>query len=458
MSRYSKLLAHLSAQEKRALLRQLLQKETRELMSLLDRFAMTVTELKAEVVLDPAIRLEGKAGEPVVAEPNHIFLTGATGFLGAFLLYELLQCTSANIYCLVRAPTAEEGKERILRNLRSYLLWHEELSPRIIPVVGDLSEPLLGLSTSQFRTLADTIELIYHNGASVKWIYPYENLKPANVLGTQEVLRLACLGQVKPVHFVSTLAVFPLLSNSQTRVYHEEASLYHDGVLYGGYTQSKWVAENLVTIARSRGIPVCIYRAAYITGHSQTGANNTDDVLCALIKNSIKLKSVPDINRSSEAVTPVDYVSKAIVYLSRQKESIGKAFHLVNSHAVYWKEFFDWIRSFGYPLQTIPYDMWRAKLLDRNKSREDTANLLASLLSLSLSEDLPGLARNLPRFECQNTLKSLAGSSIVCPPVDRKVVKAYLSYLIQSGFLDAPPGGISKELPYTQMRPEIRSS
>jgi thioester reductase-like protein len=109
----------------------------------------------------------------------------------------------------VRAPNAEEGQRRIRGSLEAYALWDEERSSRIFPVAGDLSEPLLGLGAERFEELAHEIEAIYHNGASVNWVYPYDALKPTNVLGTQEVLRLASRHKTKPVHLVSTLGVFP---------------------------------------------------------------------------------------------------------------------------------------------------------------------------------------------------------------------------------------------------------
>lgn len=205
-----------------------------ELMPMLDRLGIPVTDLQTEAVLDPTIDPQGVPAEPV-GEPMHILLTGATGFLGAFLLRALLQQTSARLYCLVLARDAGEGQQKIQRTLESYGLWQEGNGARIVPVVGDLSRPLLGQSAGQFHTLAHAIDTIYHNGAFVNWIYPYQRLKPTNVLGTQEVLRLASQAKVKPVHFISTLAVFPPLASAATNIVREPDTLDHGGMLYGGY-------------------------------------------------------------------------------------------------------------------------------------------------------------------------------------------------------------------------------
>jgi len=83
---------------------------------------------------------------------------------------------SKDIYCLVRSPNAEAGKIRLQKNLESYHLWNKHFSSRIIPVLGDLSQPQLGLSSEQFQRMASQIDSIYHNGALLNYIYPYPDL------------------------------------------------------------------------------------------------------------------------------------------------------------------------------------------------------------------------------------------------------------------------------------------
>ena len=164
-------------------------------------------DLAEELILDSSIQFINPLSDNLL-EPKSIFLTGATGFLGAYLLRELLHKTTADIYCLIRCGNSEDGKNRLQKHLEFYLLWEETFSSRIIPVVGDLSKPLLGLSEGDFNELAGIIDIIYHNGAWVNSARPYSILKPANVLGTQEVIRLASILQTKPVHFISTLGFF----------------------------------------------------------------------------------------------------------------------------------------------------------------------------------------------------------------------------------------------------------
>jgi len=390
--------------------------------------------LDAEAVLDPTICPNNIPFE-LTTQPTAIFLTGATGFLGAFLLHELLQQTEADIYCLVRSANVTEGKQRIQRTLASYLLWDEHLSSRIIPVVGNLSEPLLGLSNQEFLALAQQIDVIYHNGALVNFTYPYSALKAANVLGTQEILRLAAKIKVKPVHFISTNSVFSPLEFDGLRVVRETDEIDKSELISGGYSQSKWVAEKLVAIARSRDIPVAIYRPGRISGHSKTGACNPNDHTFRTIKGCIQLGCAPDLDAMVN-LTPVDYVSQAIAHLSRQKASLGKNFHLVNPQPARWNELVSWIRSMGYPIKDISYESWQAEIL--NIAENSPENALYPLVSTFSEKIAVDDSKAVLQFDCQNILEGLAETSIACPQLDAKLFSTYFLYLIRSRFLDAP--------------------
>ena len=397
-----------------------------------------ILDLGAEAVLDPTIRPASKSFKSTTNLDN-VFLTGGTGFLGAFLIQELLQETNADIYCLVRAAHPEEGKRKLKKNLQQYFVWEEEFSPRIIPVVGDLSKPLLGISTEGFDMLAANLDAIYHSAAMLNYVYPYSALKTANVLGTQEVLRLASAYKVKPVHYVSSVAIFESPAYAG-KVVKEQDDFDHWEGIFLGYSQTKWVAEKLVKIAGDRGVPITIYRPPLISGHSQTGVCNTDDFINLMVKGCLQMGCFPDVDYMMD-MSPVDYVSKAVVYLSRQKESIGKAFNLQHPQPAAFKILVEWIRSFGYSVKMIPYEEWQAELINNVSSVDNPLYTLRPFLLERWSDEqltIPDLylqARR-PHISCQDTLHALAGSSIVCPPIDSQLFMTYTAYLIQSGFLN----------------------
>ncbi len=404
-------------------------------------------DFNAEAVLDKNIYPRTKFLKSSLTESNYIFITGATGFVGAYLLEELLKKTDAKIYCLVRASNEHNGIKKLRKNLEQYALWNPNFSNRIIAICGDLEQAHLGLSVPQFEQLADQVDMIYHSGAEVNFAKPYSIVKAANVLGTQEILRLACCGKLKAVHYISTLSVMSILgcSNRPNVITESDNINNHKDFICSdvGYVQSKWVAEKLIWIAKSRGIPVTIFRTGNILGHSKTGHAYTSQYIFRLIKWCIESSSFPNLINKKDALISVDYVSQAIVYLSQQQESLGKVFHLapLASKNISLIKLFELIALHGYKLKKLPYKQWTNHII-KNSIKNDQ-NPLFPLLPL-LTETIEGnITRmewyeNTPDIDCQNTINGLANTSISSPPINSQLIGTYLSYLIQIGFIQPP--------------------
>ncbi|MGB3532437.1 MAG: thioester reductase domain-containing protein [Microcoleaceae cyanobacterium] len=393
---------------------------------------ITLEDLKSDAILDESIFPQTKVVSST--PPQNILLTGATGFLGSFLLHQLLLETEAQIYCLVRSETQELAENRLINVLKSASLWDKSFQERITVIKGDLSQPLLGLSSENFLKLANQIDLIYHNGAWVHHASPYSLLKQTNVLGTQEILQLACQSKTKPVHFMSTVSVFNFNEYSQVKVINEMDNLEIGEVPNGGYAQSKWVAEKLINIAAKRGLPTSIYRIGPISGDSQTGYFNQKDFLYRLMLGYIQLGSAPQGEMLLDII-PVDYVSKAVVQLSQNPESIGQAFHLIHSQPVSSNLLFEQLSTMGYPIKRVAYQQWYSELLEIAKgSPEHALYPLVSLFSPTSSQKAKEKSMNL-KFNCQNTINGLAETSIICPAIDANLLKNYISHLISQGNL-----------------------
>jgi len=409
-------------------------------------------DLRAEAVLDETIRATTPWMDTAIAAPSCLLLTGATGFLGAFLLNELLQQTQATIFCLVRAANLTQARNKLQQNLASYNLWQDRFDQRIFPILGDLGKPNLGLSPSQFETLAGQLDGIYHNGALVNFVYSYAALKAVNVLGTQAILRLASEGKVKPVHFISTLSVFSSGDRATKTVIREQDVPECCDKLQSGYSQSKWVAERLMAIASERGIPICIYRPGRVTGTGDAGICNTDDFMARMIKGCIQLGCAPEPEDNAFVdMTPVDYVSRSIVYLSQQRDSIGKAFHLVNPNPMRSQQLLSWmVNESGYPLVALPYEQWHTQLTQTVRSSEHVLFPLLpyfmpaqSTTALATLTDEESGIRASPAvadasISCQSTLEALQTTSISCPALNSSLLKTYFSYFARSGFLPEP--------------------
>lgn len=293
-----------------------------------------------------------------------ILLTGVTGFLGAFLLNDLLEDTSAHIICLVRFTNPEGddrpgGIARIRKNLLDLGLWRDSIMERVEVLPGNLSRERFGLSPEAFDDLAARVEVIVHAAATVNLVYPYAALRAPNIGGTKEVLRLACRSGAT-VQYISTNGVLPPPGE---RGWPEDAMLDVKEVpekILDGYGQTKWVAEKLVLEAGRRGLPVKVHRAGTISGHSDTGAANAWDLLSALIVESIQLGYAPEVKGWRAEMTPVDFVSKSIVYLSNQTQEEQVVFHLGDPDPVDTKKVFNDLNELGYPTKPLDWDEWVA--------------------------------------------------------------------------------------------------
>lgn len=387
-----------------------------------------------ECALDPTIA-PGTPAHPARA-PKQIFLTGATGFVGAYLLRDLLAATDATVHCLVRADGEEQGRRRLRENLEFYGLWHESLARRIVPVSGDLTRPLLGLERESFQHLAETVDAIYHNAALLNFVYPYRMLRAANVCGTTEALRLACLGKAKAFHHVSTYSVYD--NPSHFRKVAAEDDLLDDARGYLlGYSESKWVAEKLVRAAFARGLRGCIFRPGEVTGDSATGIWKCNDLVIRALLASVRARALPS-GAMRFHMTPVDYVSAAITHISLDESCWGEAYNLLNANVPSHGELAPWICALGYPVDVVEFDEWKTRLLAL--PQDSPFKPLESLFKEGRTGDEAierryGSAQ--PQFDSSNARRALAATSIRCPPVDGRLLKTYFDYFIRAGYL--PP-------------------
>ncbi|RKH22343.1 NAD-dependent epimerase/dehydratase family protein [Corallococcus praedator] len=397
-------------------------------------------DLWAEASLPDDIRIAPDTLPPATAPYRTVLLTGGTGYTGAYLVRELLDRSDTRLYVLARAKDAAAALERVRQNLTGYGLWRDADAARLIGVAGDLGRPYFGLTRAEYLTLTREVEVIIHNGAHSSYALPYPRLKAVNVLGTLEVLRLACRERVKPVHFVSSLAVFPGHPGPQ---HFAEAELTDPTGVMGGYRQTKWVGDKLVSLAGHRGLPVCIYRPGLITGAQDTGACSTDTFLNETMKGCIQLGAALDFNVLLEMV-PVDFCARVVAHVALSGQRHGTAFHLPGARTVRWSELVEMLDECGYPLRRVPYATWYRELSAAVERGDD--NALTRFHPL-FTEDTPsedvGYAGSEPHFDTTNLHAALEGSDIRCREVDPAFLRLYLDYFVSTGYL--PPPRAQKE-------------
>jgi amino acid adenylation domain-containing protein/thioester reductase-like protein len=401
-------------------------------------------DFTAEAGLDLTITRDGARPRPRPdwRSPREILLTGATGFLGAHLLRELVAATDARIWCLVRARDETEALHRIAQAAARYEL-PEPPADRAVPLPGDLAQPGLGLPDAQFRALARDVDIIYHPGALVNFIYPYQELRAANVAGTREVIRLAGEYRGIPVHYVSTTAVLAGLGVEGIREVTEGTPLAYPEQLRMGYVETKYVAEELLRNAGRAGLPVAIYRPLDIVGSIDTGAWSTSTEMCALIRFMTDTGLAPDIDLPLDFV-PADVCAAAIRHISVTGGATGRTYHLASPEHALLGTLVGRLRDRGYQIDDVAFADWVGELA--RQAALDPSHPMAAFMPLFVDRGGASgltvaemyLAHVFPSYSRTNTERALRGGGIAFPPVNGRLIDRNIDRLMESGYLPSP--------------------
>ncbi|TVY40813.1 Linear gramicidin synthase subunit D [Lachnellula subtilissima] len=396
--------------------------------------------LRADSILPEDIQpSKNGASWRALNDADTVLVTGTTGFLGAFLLSDLLETTTARIICLVRFddPTEEDraaAVARIRKNLLDHGLWNDRILDRIEVIPGTLGRKRLGLSPDAYEHLVSRVHVIIHAGATVNLVYPYAALRDANVGGTREILRLASHSGAT-VQYVSTNGVLP----PSDEAWSEDAMIDVEdvpGKLVDGYGQTKWVAEKLAYEASARGMPVRIIRLGTISGHSTTGAANAWDLFMAIIVESLHIGYAPDIEGWRAEMTPVDFVSRAITTLSNNIHTKQRVFHVGDSNPVNTSGLFDDLKELGYPTERLGWDEWVALWSEKRGSAKRGAGAFTADILRGGMPDVDFLKRI---TVLNDTATKPALSGIERPKIDHNLLETYARHWCGRGWLAQPP-------------------
>ena len=419
-----------------------------------------------------------------------IFLTGATGFLGSYLLYDLLSRQNPRVrkvFVHVRAATVGRALQRVVTSCKAYSIWDDSWASRIEAVTGELGAPRLGLSKETWESMEQEVDIIIHNGAQVHWVYPYSKLRPANVIGTIDTIRLCERGKSKSFVFVSSTSV--LDTEHYVRLSDSIIQLGGIGVpesddlegssqgLTTGYGQSKWTGEYIVREAGKRGLTGCIVRPGYVTGDSKTGVTNTDDFLIRMIKGCVQLGQVPAIYNTVNMV-PVDHVARVVVACAFFPPGSGHTnavAHVTSHPRLRFTGFLGSLATFNYPVSIVDYIPWRIALEKHimapsaSGGGKEEQNALFPLLHIVL-DNLPQSTKA-PELEDFNATEALKKDAEWTREdkssglgVSVATMGIYLGYLVSLGFLPAPPAleeGVNEErlmLPHIHISEKQRRS
>lgn len=314
-------------------------------------------DLMREAILDEEIR----SGTPyqLRRSPKAVLLTGATGFVGRFLLTEILEKTDSRVFCLVRAETTGAAEVRLITALKKWNLWSIDAERRIVAVPGDLAAPALGLERSIFHVLVREVDTVYHCATSMNHLETFSMARRANVHGSIELLKLAVQSRPKVINYISTLSIFSSLGRESRSTVNESSPIEFEEHLHSaGYAASKWVAEKVFMIARDRGIPCNIFRLGLVWADSMSGRFDELQHAYRLLKSGLMSGSGIEGFRFNMAPTPVDYVVRAIVSLANGQPKGGGIFHIASSRQPDRGLFESCNEVLERPLALLPYPQW----------------------------------------------------------------------------------------------------
>ncbi|OTA65813.1 polyketide synthase [Hypoxylon sp. EC38] len=362
--------------------------------------------------LDPTLTFNNEA--QAKASPKSVFITGATGFVGAFILHELLEM-GIKAYCVIRAEDSERATQRLVDTLAGYDLWKSEYKPLLKLVIGDIAQPFFGLAHDIFDEIVDSVDAICHVGALVDWMRPLDDYIGPNVVSTHEVLRLASRGRPKAIHCISTVTTLPK---------HLGYEITESDREYG-YATSKYMAERMVSAARWRGATASVYRFPFITASAKTGHFRRDrgDFLHNLIAGSIQMSSFPSVDADLSAVLSVDYLCKIVAnVMTRDLHLIGQDFDFVNKRAPNFKEFFKLMCEASVRKDIVPFDSWRERALAYAAAHRNSPLARISVVLDGLNKEAAAaMLKSLP------TGKHVFGDDDTVPSFDGQYVRKYLA-------------------------------
>ncbi len=353
------------------------------------------------------------------------FVTGATGFIGRYLVQELLDNREGEIFALCR-----EGSRSRLE-----ALMEEWGTDRVTPVFGDLGEPDLGVDTEWVDAHAGGIEHFFHLAAIYDMTASDELNETMNVGGTRNAIGLADKLGVGHFHQVSSVAA----SGDYRGVFDE--SMFDEGQrLPSAYHRTKFESEKIVR--EECTVPWRVYRPAVVVGHSETGAMDKIDgpyyffpLFKKMRDNIPNWMPIVGVDLGDTNVVPVDYVAKAMDHIAHKPGLDGQAFHLVNPEPLNTVELINTFAAaakapqFAVPVDRSVTALLPTALLPRALR---PANLIGAALRLppvhlALSQTIGRLGIppevlehvSFPAvYAARATEKALAGSGISVPDLD----------------------------------------
>ncbi len=294
---------------------------------------------------------------------GNILVTGATGFLGAHILDNLLQSEKGKIYCLVRSNSPNDRRGRWPQLLKYYFgdKYDSEIGRRIIPIVGDIVKENLS------NSIPDDVQTVIHTAATVKHYGSYEYFRNVNVEGTRNVVNYAKRVDAKLIH-ISTLSVSGNSLADEFSVYRseEEKNFYEYSLFIGQplenvYVRSKFEAELEVLDAMLDGLDAKIVRVGNLTNRlsdSKFQPNYESNAFLTRFKAAVELGMFPDyLLPLYVEFSPIDQTAEGVVKIAQYADK-QCVFHLNSNRPIYFNRLLEVFRQLDIKMELVTGEMF----------------------------------------------------------------------------------------------------
>lgn len=370
---------------------------------------------------------------------GNILLTGATGFLGAHVLDELMQEESGKIYCLVRSNKADDRRGR-LRDILNYYFgdkYESEIDRRIIPIVGDIEQE--GLSDE----LPMDVQTVIHTAASVKHYGSYSYFHRVNAEGTGHVVDYAKKVGAKLIH-ISTLSVsgnsmaddFTVYRSAEEKFFYE-TSFYIGQPLDNVYIHSKFEAEKRVYDAMLEGLDAVVIRVGNLTNRVSDykfQPNYRENAFLTRVKAILEFGLFPDylMNLYAE-FSPIDKTAEGIVKIAQYADR-QCVFHLNSDKVIYFDRFLEIVHKLGISMDVVSGTAFNEAL------QKTIKNTGTEYIYEAFQNDMDEQGRlvydsNI-RIENDFTLWFLKKVGFEWNETDMEYIKGYIDYFRKIGYLE----------------------
>ncbi|MEU5763188.1 thioester reductase domain-containing protein [Nocardia sp. NPDC047648] len=379
-----------------------------------------------------------------------VFITGVTGVLGGKLLHDLLTRTDVRVTCLVRGKTVAVAEQRIKHFLATYdpdATLERAFAERVTTVLGDVSSERLGLDEDTWHRLADEVDLTIHAAGRTTLVTFYDALAPINVEGTRRAVDFALRSRGKYLMYVSSFSALGDRLNFNNPPFTERDLELGQGYDHLPYQQTKYESEKLIRAASERGLLWDIVRPGNIMGDSRTGRYPFSEVSVKGAYYDI-LKTMIETGETMLTpvhwdITPVDYVSAAIVHIALHRPTYRETYHLTNPDIRRYYDVVRYVQRAGYEVDLVPLEEFHRRATDRQIYRLGSDEVYDSqtLEMFKYGIELFGTIHyeESSYADCAYTRRVLGAAGIDCPPTE-DLVRVYLAHCAEVGYIPAPRG------------------